>query len=179
MTQLDLFGEVLAAERQQLAAGRQRSVEALTCLRDSVPTALEVVATLRYQRTHDTTTPCAGGDWAYCVCKRGLRFQAITEWQGWNHLPAHLLTWDELAALVGNDPRRAEITAWMDALPQPRWQPLSRPHELWPNPEQWHPDRITSDHRHPRWPARLRAWQLTLELLTDAINQLSPTAVPQ
>ncbi|MEU7631787.1 hypothetical protein AB0C34_17620 [Nocardia sp. NPDC049220] len=163
MTQLDLFGEILATERQH-------AIDALTCLRDAVPTALEIVATLRYTSTHDTTTPSAGGDWAYCVCKAGLRFQPLTQWQGWNHRPAHLITWHHLATLIGHDPRRHEISAWINTLPHPRWPQLQRPHELWPHPETWHPHHITNDRNHPHWPTRKHAWTQTLTLLTDTIN---------
>lgn len=171
--QLDLFGAVLDAERQ-------RHRDALTCLRDVVPEALEVVADLRYRQARDTRSPRASGDWAYCVCRAGLRFEAADQWWngarergevwGWDRTPAHLVTWDELAALVGQDPRRTEITTWAESLPWPRWRWLTRPHELWPDPGAGHISYLCRDHLDEQWPGRRRAWQLVRDLLDDAIE---------
>lgn len=173
VTQLDLFGAVISAERQ-------RHVDALTCLRDAVSDALQVVAELRYPRPHDNHSVRASGDWAFCVCRAGLRFESAAEWWsgarsrgetwGWDRTPAHLVTWDELTALVGHDPRRAEVVAWSESLPIPRWKLLTRPHELWPNPGSWHLSYLCHDHVHKQWTVRRRAWQLVLDLLSDAID---------
>lgn len=174
MTQLDLFDEVVSGEQQH-------RVDALTCLRDEVPEALEVVTELRYRRAQDTRSPRCGSRWAYCVCRAGLRFEAESEWWsgardrgetwGWNRTPAHLITWGELGDLVGADPRRDEITAWVDSLPQPRWQLLVRPHELWPNPDQWNLSYLCRDHVDLQWTNRRHAWQLVIDLLNDAIDR--------
>ena len=184
MTQLDLFGAVIAAERRQLDAERQRHRDALSCLRDVVPTALENIVELAYRNPTDTRSPCASGDWAYCVCRAGLRFENAGEWWsgahsrgetwGWDRTPAQLVAWQELAALVGDDPRRTEIAAWMNSLPMPRWRLLHRPFELYPEPGGWHPSYIEGDHRHEQWPARRHAWQLVLDLLGDAIRAVEP-----
>ncbi|WP_194838876.1 hypothetical protein [Nocardia sp. XZ_19_369] len=175
-TQLDLFGEVLAAERT-------RSIEALTCLRDAVPEALEIIATLRYRSPSDTRSPRSSGQWAYCVCRGGLCFENADDWWagsrargevwGWARTPAHLITWDQLAALVQHDPRRAEICAWTESLLSPRGRLVTRPFELWPNPDQWNPGYLDSDRADPLWPQRRKAWQLVLDLLTDAIAAAS------
>jgi hypothetical protein len=180
VTQLDLFGAVESAQRQRDLAERQRLVGALTCLRDSVPEALESVATLAYQRDTDTRAPHASGRWAYCVCRAGLRYEDRDEWgtgarlrgerYGWDRTPARLVTWAELTALVGQEPRRAEIRAWVDSLPEPRWRPLMRPHELWPDPGGWHVSYLCHDHVDAGWTGRLHAWRLVLDLLGDAID---------
>ncbi|GAA0645818.1 hypothetical protein GCM10010174_81070 [Kutzneria viridogrisea] len=182
MTQLDLFGEVLSAERQ-------RHYDALVCLRDAMPDALELVVALRRQQPRDTRSPRAGGGWAYCVSHAGLRVEAADQWSagarergetwGWDRTPAHLVTWDELTALIGQDPRRAEIAAWANSLPEPRWRLLARPHELWPDPEGWHLSYLCHDHVHEQWPRRRRAWQLLLDLLTDAITRVASTPTNQ
>ncbi|WP_027946575.1 hypothetical protein [Amycolatopsis taiwanensis] len=171
--QLDLFGTVLAAERQH-------HVDVLTCLRDAMPDALQIIVELRRWQREDTHAPHANGDWAYCVSHAGLRYEAASEWWagarergetwGWSRTPANLITWDELAALVGDDPRRAEITAWVETLPEPRWRKLMRPHELWPQPKGWHIGYFCRDHVDTHWTGRRRAWRLVLDLLTDAIE---------
>jgi hypothetical protein len=180
--QLDLFGDALSAERQRLS-------DALVCLRDSVPTALEVVAWLRYGDTHDTRDAHLGGGWAYCVCAAGLRFETEHAWgtgarergerYGFSRTPDRLVTWVELTALFGDDPRRSEIAVWADSLPLPRWKQLMRPHELWPNPESWHPSYITNDHKDPHWPGRWHAWGLVLAVLNDAIERVTTLEATQ
>jgi hypothetical protein len=175
-TQLDLFGVVQSA-------GQQRRHGALMCLRDAVPGALEAIAYLEYREPRDTRAPHASGDWAYCLCRAGLRFEDRHEWgveahlrgerSGWDRTPAHLVTWSELAALIGDDPRRGEVRAWADALPEPRWRPLSRPHELWPDPASWHIGYFCRDHLDAGWTARRQAWQLVLDLLGDAIDRVT------
>jgi hypothetical protein len=180
MTQLDLFGQVLADETQ-------RYVNALTCLRDAVPNALEVVAQLQYEQPDDSRSPHANGDWAYCVCRAGVRFERVDDWWsgarargetwGWNRTPAHLVTWEELATLIGQDRRRDDVIAWVGSLPEPQWgqwRLLTRPHELGPDPDTWHPSYKDHDHADPQWPGRWRAWQLVLDLLGDAIRAVMP-----
>ncbi|AEA27895.1 hypothetical protein Psed_5768 [Pseudonocardia dioxanivorans CB1190] len=166
--QLELFGTQPAAAH----------VDALVCLRDAMSDALEVIVELRNPRPTDSRSPRAAGDWAFCVSNAGLRYQRATEWWGWgawDRAPRHLLTWDDLSRLVGDDPRRAEVAAWVESLPMPRWQWLSRPHELGPDPAGWHPSYFCRDHVDDQWPARLRAWRLVLELLDDAIAGRQPT----
>lgn len=182
MTQLDLFGAVLAAERDRDRAQQRRQRDALVCLRDAMPDALEVVVHLQHWRPQDTRAPRANGDWAYCVCRAGVRFENRDEWghaarlrgerSGWDRTPVDLITWDELTDLVGHDQRRAQITAWVDSLPEPRWRALGRPHELWPDPGGWHIGYFCHDHVDAGWPARRHAWQLVLDLLNDAITAL-------
>jgi hypothetical protein len=175
--QLDLFGGAVSAERQ-------RHVDALTCLRDAMSDALEIVVGLRYDQPRENRSPRAAGDWAFCVQRAGLRYEAADDWwtgarargetYGWNRLPARLVTWAELTALVGQDPRRAEVAAWVDTLPQPRGRMLMRPHELWPD-QGWHISYLCRDHVNTHWTGRWHAWQLVHGLLTDAINQAGTT----
>lgn len=175
--QLDLFGEAMSPDRQ-------RHIDALVCLRDAMSDALEIVVALRYGQPRENRSPRAAGDWAFCVQRAGLRYEAADDWwsgardrgetYGWNRMPARLVTWAELTALVGQDPRRAEVAAWVDSLPQPRWRMLMRPHELWPDPG-WHISYLCHDHVDTRWTGRRRAWQLVLDLLTDAIGKLRTT----
>lgn len=176
--QLDLFGEVLAAEQHARTADLQRRIDGLTCLRDNVPDAMEAVLLLGYHHSHDNRSVCFGGDWAYLLCQAGLRFESGTTWKGWDHQPAHLLTWNELTTLIGADPRRTELAAWADTVPQPRWRHTHRPFEFWPHPEQWHPGYIQKDHADPQWPAREHAWNLLQQLLTDTITSLTATTPP-
>jgi hypothetical protein len=161
--QLDLFGTALSAEQQ-------RYRDALVCLRDAMPRALEVVVALQYEREKDTKGPGKSGDWAYLVCRAGLRVESTATWYGWNHAPRNLVTWPELHQLIGDDRRRADLAEWADSLPMPRWQQLMRPHELWPDPEGWHTSYFCRDHVDVRWPARRRAWRLLRELIDDAID---------
>lgn len=184
VTQLDLFGEVVAAEQKRHVAEQRRLRDALVCLREAVPTALENIVELAYHNPADTRQPHASGNWAYCVCRAGLRFEVAQEWWsgahdrgetwGWDRTPAHLVTWQELAELIGDDPRRVEIAGWVESLPLPRWKQLMRPKELWPDPEGWHIRHLCNDHVHEQWTARRRAWELTLGLLDDAITAVTP-----
>lgn len=181
--QLDLFGDVVAAERQDQAVDLQRQIDGLTCLRDVVPQALQIVAELSCIRRGDSRSPSAAGAWAWCVARAGLRFEPAAEWWtgarerrepwGWARTPACLLTWNELTALLGTDPRRAAIAIWARLLPEPRWQLLVRPHELGPDPDSWSLSYLCGDHLHPQWTARRTAWKLVLDLLTDTITTLT------
>jgi hypothetical protein len=164
---LDFLPEVVA-ERAD------RDADALVCLRDEVPQALEAVVHLAWWRQIDETGfRNSSGRYLYLVCRAGIRYERKGEGNdGDRGRPARLLAWDELAAMVGGDPRRAEVAAWVDSLPEPRWSVLTRPHELWPQPEQWHPSYIENDHARPGWPARIAAWTTVQAILTDAIGRL-------
>lgn len=163
--QLDLFGEVEATHTRRL-------VEALICLRDAVPDAMYVVVHLAPWWKREDRGPRASGDWAYSIRNTGFRLERRDEWSaggGWSRTPVHSVTWAELAELVGNDPRRAAIVDWFGGLTEPdRWRDIDRPHELWPNPETWHPDYIEGDHERPGWDERLAAWRQLQAILTDA-----------
>lgn len=179
--QLDLFGEVEAAESAAVSADRARLTNALICLRDAVPDALQVVVHLSMWR--DQRGIGKSGEWAYCVRQNHFRYEAVSDWWngaldrgepfGWSRTPAHRVTWAELQTLVGDDPRRVGLIEWEQSLTvvDPWWD-LTRPHELWPDPEGWHPSYIESDHRRPGWSARLKAWQDLQALLNDAITRI-------
>lgn len=171
--QLDLFGQDTEA---------RRLIDGLTCLRDAEPDAMYVVVHLAYWLRDDVRRIGASGDWAYSIRRDGLRFEHEDDWwrgawsrgerYGWNRTPAHRITWAELAEQIGDDPRRAELITWAQSLAQPAWSQMARPHELWPNPGQWHPDYITGDHQHPGWDQRHTAWCTLRTILTDAITRL-------
>lgn len=176
--QLDLFGEVQATERKRLH-------DTLTCLRHAIPDALTVVAELRNWNPSDSRSPRKTGPWAYCISDAGLRVEHEDTWGisayhrgepwGWHRTPAHLTTWDELTDLIGHDPRRAEIVAWVKSLHNPSWWVLSCPNEM---STDYTDGRISqqrsmcTDHINEHWPARRHAWQLVHDLLDDAINNL-------
>ncbi|MFE9099775.1 hypothetical protein [Actinomadura geliboluensis] len=170
--QLDLLG---------LAPQPQRLVDGLTCLRDVVPEALEAVVYLREWQTHtlavaSRSLDCTSGAWWYKTSRTGLHFERVGErdrstWPLGRAL-AHLITWSELADLVGDDPRRADLCAWSESLTEPAWDQRIRPHELWPAPDCWHPSYIEHDHEHPGWTERLAAWTALREMCSDAITAL-------
>ncbi|NUT46740.1 MAG: hypothetical protein HOV94_05380 [Saccharothrix sp.] len=175
--QLDLFEDVETIRRRRL-------LDALTCLRDVVPTTLEILVDLDRDHSVDTDTrqPHAAGEWANCVGRDGVRVESRHEWWtlaqarrgepwGWDRTPAHLTTWAQLRALIGDDPRRAELAAWVASLPEHgRWQWTHRPHELGPGAAGMHHSHIDADHRDPLWQRRLAAWVTTLDIVDDAIR---------
>lgn len=165
--QYDLFGELEATETL-------RHNEALTCLRDSLPTALHAVTALtNWTGRSGGHNPGMAGDWAYAIDDPGIRYEHVSTWGpagGWSRTPAHLLTWDQLAALVTPDPRHADLVAWAQPDAEGLRPPLHRPYELWPDPEGWHPSYIEGDRADPEWPARLHAWTTLQQLLTEAMR---------
>lgn len=177
--QLDLFGPDTRTRRM---------VDGLTCLRDSVPDAMYVMIHLAYWLPADVRRIGASGNWAYSIRRDGLRFEHEDDWwraarsrgerYGWDRTPVHRITWAELAEQVGDDPRRAQLLAWSQSLTEPAWQERTRPHELWPNPDQWNADYITNDHKHPGWTRRRAAWSTLQAILTSAIAQLDPVGAP-
>lgn len=150
----------------------RRLADGLTCLRDVVPEAMNVVLHLTdWHRTEEGGYGLSG-DWAYTVRRRGLRFER--RHSGWDGRASRMrvVTWSELAGLFGDDPRRAAIVAWSQALVEPAWQQRMRPHELWPDPGSWHPSYIENDRADPGWPERIAAWTALQAMCTDAITRL-------
>ena len=159
--QPDLFGDTDRADRARFTDG-------LVCLAESEPKALEILIGIR---TPDRGQCKAGksGRWAYRATSAGFRFELVETWGGWDHSPRGLLLWSELDALTSDDSRLDEIRAWAGTLTEPdAWKDLYRPHELWPDPETWHPSYIEGDHDRAGWADRRRAWDMALEVLTDA-----------
>ncbi|WP_141576068.1 hypothetical protein [Actinomadura sp. WMMA1423] len=160
----------------------RRQVDALTCLRDSVPEAMNVVVHLDDWRDREDRGIGASGDWAYSLRRDGFHYEHTDEWwkgarsrgerYGWDRTPAHLVTWDELRAHLGDHPARASVLAWVAALPTPSWNEMTRPYELWPNPGEWHPGYITRDRERPTWPERSAAWTALQTMCTEAIVAL-------
>jgi hypothetical protein len=149
----------------------RRLVDGLTCLRDVVPEALEVIVHLADWHPVEQGGFGLSGDWAYTIRRKGLRYERRSDWCG---QPSRMrcITWPELAAQLGSDPRRAGLIAWSEALTEPAWKERIRPHELWPNPGEWHPDYIRHDHERPGWPQRIAAWRTLQQICTDAIAGL-------
>ena len=165
--QYDLFGEVQAAEN----ADTQRRRDALTCLIEAHPNALELLLGDRRPDTGEIKQGLSGG-WAYSRRKDGLYFEDQETWGraagAWYRRPAHRFGWDELDAIAAADPRVEEIRAWATSLTQPdAWRDRTRPFELWPV-SSWHPSWIKGNHERAGWPERLAAWTLTLAVLRDA-----------
>lgn len=169
----DLFGPGQDTHRQ---------IGGLTCLRDSVPEAMNVVVHLGDWRDREDRGVGASGDWAYSIRRDGLHCERTEEWwtgarrrgerYGWDRTPSDLVTWDELRALLGGHPARADVLAWAAALPTPSWNEMTRPYELWPNPHEWNPGYITLDHERATWPERIAAWTAVQAMFTDAITVL-------
>lgn len=157
--QLDLFAPDLNPD-----AGRL--VDALTCIRDAVPEAMDMLIHLTHGRARDERGIGMSGDWAYSVRRNGFHY-------GWNRtLTAHA-TWQELDSLLGNHPLRPRVLAWAAGLPDPSWRDRIRPHELWPNPGQWNPGYITNDHERPGWAQRIAAWADLQTICTTTIADLA------
>lgn len=175
--QLDLFGG--------LDADTARKVDALTCIRDAIPQAMEMVIHLAYWWPHDRRNIGAGGGWADSIRRDGLHFERADDWWGrayargepfgWNRTPAHLLTWPELADLTGDDPRRPGLITWSQSLTAiDAWKDRMRPYELWPESASCNPSYIKGDHERPGWGQRIAAWRGLYALLDDAIARLDP-----
>ena len=172
--QLDLFGEVEAAEHAAERADRERRRDALTCLIEAHPRTLELLLGDLRHEGGEIKQGVSGG-WAYSVRANGFWFQDRDEWSrggGWYQRPKSRFSWDERAAIAA-DPRVEQVRAWSAALTAPdSWKDRYRPFELWPHPETWHPSYITSDHERPGWVERRAAWDLVLAVLTDAREEL-------
>lgn len=178
--QLDLFGEVEAAERQAADADRARIDDALTCLAISCPHALEVLWHLEWWKPRDEKGPGFTEPWAYLVCRRGVFFEHESTWGGWDCRPRNLVTWDELRDRLADDPRRAGVVAWATGLWHPTaadmgkpwpdlvsWRYLIRPYELDPHPEMWNPSYAEGDREARGYADRMGAWRTTMAILLD------------
>ena len=172
--QLDLFAP---------NAETRRLVDGLTCIRDAVGEAMHVLIHLAYWLPEDHRGISACGEWAYSIRRKGFHYEHESDWWlgaytrgepwGWDRTPAHHMTWAEIVELIGDDPRRAQLIAWSESLTEPAWQERLRPHELWPNPGNWHPDYIRLDHERPGWDQRITAWRTLQAILTDAMEGAS------
>lgn len=161
--QLDLFGD--------LDADTARRVDALICIRDEIPQAMEIVIHLADWRIREDRSPGRPGNWLYTIRRDGIdaRRCGTTLWQH--------ISWAELADLVGDDPRRPGLIAWSQSLTAAdAWKDRLRPHELWPEPEKWHPSCFELDHQRDGWEQRIAAWRDLYALLDDAIARLEGAA---
>ncbi|TDD31665.1 hypothetical protein E1287_25735 [Actinomadura sp. KC06] len=153
----------------------RRLVDGLTVLRDVVPEALEAAVYLGEWRSRGGLSVGKSGPWWYGIRRGGLQFEALGERRhsGWPHKLTRSITWEELAGLLGDDPRRQGLIAWAESLTAlDAWRDLMRPHELWPMPGEWHPSYITGDHERPGWPERIAAWTTLQAMCTDTITAL-------
>lgn len=172
--QLDLFGQVEATEQAAAADSVRRQIDALTCLRDSVPDALHVLVHLDYwRRADDRGCPGNSGEWAYRIGRAGMDFVRKGTAGGWDRGRA-LIAWDELRDLLAGHPLRGQVVAWSESLTHPdAWRDRGRPFELWPHPETWHPSYIEGDHTRAGWDDRRHAWAVTQLIYTSAIDRLA------
>lgn len=169
--QLDLL-DLIEADNG-LTAVEQRYYDALTCLRDAVPEALEVVIRLCDWKSADKRGAGASGRWCYTVANRGVYFDTRDRWNP-EARPEHLVTWNELTDLLADHPLRPGVIAWAEALAElDSWKDRFRPYELWPDPHRWHPSYIESDRSRPGYEARMQAWADCYQILTDTQNHLT------
>lgn len=191
-TQLDLFGQIEAAAQAARDQDRHRIRGGLHALRDDIPDAMHVLVHLQpWRAREDRSIGLSGLDdgsprTAYSIRNAGLYYEDGATWGGWGSRPANLVTWDELRALLADDPRRAALTAWYDAVPQLQewvgsdgrreyrgsWRDHTRPYELDRSPRAWDPAYIEADHAAPGWPARLTAWTTLQAILTDTAGRI-------
>lgn len=152
-------------------ADRRRVADGLTCLRDVVPEALTAVARLEFFYTVVRRGSGRSGDWCYEFAPAGLRFDVAGRWDP-ERWPAQSLTWVELRGAVGDDPRLPAVAAWYRSVSAiDAWKDHTRPFELWPDPEGWHPSYLESDRRRAGYEDRLQAWRTVQAILTDAITR--------
>ena len=162
--QPDLFGEIEAAHCLRVA-------DAFTCLAEAHPATLELLIGTRRPNRGEIKTG-KSGDWAYRVCNDEFCFEGVSTWGGWHSKPAGAIAWAELDDLTAGDPRIDEMRAWSESLTAiEAGQDRTRPHELWPRPEAWHPSYIADDHERPGWPERLHVWGLAIELCRDIADR--------
>lgn len=164
MTQLDLFGEVEAAEAR--AAGEQADVhqQAIEFLTSPWSGLLAwwmdpEGATIERRLDHGST-PCryrsgriGEADWpgyAYSMWRDGLHFERGNEWSaagGWSHRPRHVIPWETLHELRDAHPDAlAELRRLSAGRGVPHslgWRWYSCPAIL--TPWGWHPDYYESE----------------------------------
>lgn len=174
--QLDLFGEVLAAEEAEVQAERARLRDCLTMLAQANPRSVEVLWHLRYWPEHARRDIGSSGDWAYSLRTTGLHFEHVDTWPGWDTTPRQVVTWAELEELLTAVPGRVEVITWARSVTQTHgvlaWRQLYRPYELWPHPQRWHPDYLDSDRQAAGWPERHQAWSATVQILGSVAETL-------
>lgn len=152
--------------------------DALTCLADADPAALEAVI------QHPTWAHLWGngdvrsaGTWAYSRTLTHYRFEQVDTWWkrgGWEKRPANRIAFGEIREALPLDVI-LHLNAWARTLPDTAASSfkLSRPFELWPDGDKWHPSYIEKDHKDPAWADRLEAWTLLIDALRDAAKAAS------
>lgn len=163
----------LGWESDEARAARVSQAEGLRVLRDFVPEALEIVVHLEHTppRTdfgigHDET----GYRCAYRWLARGFQWEVKNQ-------PLHTIAWPELDALLGDDVFREQVAVWSEGLRNvDAWRDRTRPFELWPSPEMWHPSYIEGDRARAGYAERMKAWRQVRAMLTGAIERLEGAA---
>lgn len=108
--QLDLFGEVEAAEAATAAAEAEVCRQAVEFLTSPWRDLLEWILDpdrVESRLDHGETKARCGEGFAYAVWKDGLRFERRSEWSrggGWSRRPVHCIGWDELRATRDRQP---------------------------------------------------------------------------
>lgn len=163
--QLDLLDFIAGENRGEKHLRTERFWEVLKCMRDAMPEAMRFMIDLWAPPDHG---PMMSGVWSYKWSAKqvfarqrvpGAEFQSIT--------------WDEFAEAVRDHPKRSAIIEWEQSISVPdKWRELTRPHELWPNPETWNPSYIEADHERLGWDKRFDAWKTLQRILNDALAEV-------
>lgn len=191
--QLDLFGEVEAAEQASARASEGRSRAANTFLASPWPDLLGwwgypdvVEAQLHHGETEASKRSGPNGTpgWAWATWRDGLHFEGEACWSkagGWSHRPSWVIPWTELHALRDSRPditqRILDLADGHGAVRRGYgWRWWAAPYTL--TPWGWHPsyyeveqqaDYYDHDARpEGAWADRMAAWRLVLDAVTVA-----------
>lgn len=150
VVQLDLFGEIEAAELAEAAARDSAAMQAAAFLvetpwPDLLAWWIHTDATesrldhgeckASYRRSPDGSP-----GWAWAIWRDGLRFEAGDSWSaagGWRHRPRCCIPWVELRAFRNAHP---EVTARLQELAAGRGDPHARGWRWWIPPHGLRPD---------------------------------------
>lgn len=187
--QLDLFGEVEAAERSAQTVNEIRSGLARAFIIDTPwtelvawwlhPDAIEAMLTRGEAKASYRRTPGCIGGWAWAIWTDGLRYEPADTWRGWSYRPRWCIPWDQLHAMRD---ARPEVTAQLLELADGRGHPRSLGWRWWQpprRPSDWHPDVLATDQNpdyyddcgrpETAYADRLEAWRIAL----DAVRSVS------
>ncbi|MGW0162195.1 hypothetical protein ACWDUN_23060 [Mycobacterium sp. NPDC003323] len=198
VVQLDLFGEIEAAELADAAARDSAAMQAAAFLvetpwPDLLAWWIHTDATesrldhgeckASYRRSPDGSP-----GWAWAIWRDGLRFEAGDSWAaagGWRHRPRWCIPWVELRAFRNAHP---EVTARLQELAAGRGDPHARGWRWWIPPHGLRPDGMHESYMEGEqdpayydgcqrsetaWRDRLAAWRLVL----DTVRSVSPMVV--
>lgn len=196
--QYDLFGEVEAVEKTAQAAALATSAAARSFLTETpwpdllgwwlYPEAIEANLTRGEAKASYRRGLAGGPGWAWAIWRDGLRFEAGSTWQGWNHRPRWCIPWGELHGLRDAHP---DVTAQLDALADGRGHPNALGWRWWTDPfalhpDGWHPSYLDGEQQADWYDGcarpgtayadRIRAWRLVLCVVGDAALSVHDTS---